>query len=128
MWFLALFCVVGSGVLLALSVVPGLIEQVPDRLALIAGGVFALFAGGWALWHLIRPPRADRPRQRNSAIVVLVALVLTSVLLYTLVPRRLLFHRHEPQFQALLVNAPPAGDRSTANLNADLGLYWIDQW
>jgi hypothetical protein len=128
MWFLALFCVVGSGVLLALSVVPGMFEQIPDRPAWIVGGIFSLFAGLSAIWHLVRTPRADRPRRRTSPLVVLVALVLTLVLLTTLTPRRLVFNRYQPQFEALLANAPPPGNRSTANLNADLGLFWIDQW
>src|SRR6476620_9633189 len=128
MWFLALFWVVSSGVLLALSVVPRMLEQVPDRPAWIVAGVFALFAGLSAVWHLVRTPRADRPRRRLSPLIVLVALVLTPILLTPLAPRRLVFNRYQPQFETLLGNAPPPGDRSTANLNADLGLFWIDQW
>ena len=128
MWFLALFSVVASGVLLALSVVPGMLEQIPDRPAWIVGGVFALFAGLSALWHLVRTPRADRPRRRLSPVIVLVALVLTPILLTTLAPRRLVFNRYQPQLETLLANPPPPGDRSTANLNADFGLFWIDEW
>jgi len=128
-WFLALFCVTGSGVLVFLSVVPGMLEQVPDRVAWIVGGVFAFLAGILAVRHLLRSMRAERPRPRpTSGIIVLLALVLTPILLYTHTPRRQVFKTYQPQFDALLARAPPAGDHSTVNLNVDLQQYWIDEW
>lgn len=128
MWFSALFSIVASGALLALSVFPGILEQVPDQSARFVGGVLALLIGPPALWELVRPARSDRPRRRVTALVVLAALVLTPTLLLTNVPRRLVFDAYRPHFEALLAEAPPAGDHSTVNLNADLRLFWIDEW
>ena len=46
MWFLALFTVVVSGGVLALSAVPGVLEQVPNTVRLVVGGPLLLFASG----------------------------------------------------------------------------------
>ena len=128
MWFLALSSVVGSGVLFGLSIFPGLLEQVPDRPAFIACVIFAVGAGGFALLRLMRPVRPDQPRRRTSAVVVLVALVIASSFLTTLVPRRAVFRANQAEFEALLVNPPLAGNRAAAALNAEIFPYWIDQW
>jgi hypothetical protein len=128
MWFLALFSVVLSGVLLALSIFPGLLEQIPERPAIIVGGGFALLAAGLAAWHLVRPARQDRPRRRTSALVVLVVMIVTPLLLAMHVPRRIVFARYRPHFEALLADAPAPGDQRVANLNADFSLFWVDQW
>jgi hypothetical protein len=122
MWFLALFAVVSSGVLLGLSAFPGVLEQIPRTVALVGGGGAALVAAVLALRHLVRSNR------RRWAVVALGAAVLTPTLLLTHVPRRILFGHYRPEFEALLPNAPPAGDRTVIALNADLDLYWIDQW
>jgi hypothetical protein len=118
MWFLALFSTVLCGALLALSAWPGMLEQISA----------AAIAGVLAIWRLLRPARPNSPQRRTSAIVVLVWAIATPILLTTHTTRWLTFSRHQPQFEALLAKAPPPGNRSTANLNADLGLFWIDQW
>jgi hypothetical protein len=128
MWFLALFAVVGSGILFALSIFPGLLAQVPDRPAFILCVIFAVGAGGLALLRLMRPLRPGQPRRRASAIVVLVALVLAPSFLTTHVPRRAVFRINRTEFETLLATAPPAGYRSTVGLNAEIFPYWIDQW
>src|SRR5262245_337947 len=128
MWFLALFSTVFCGVLLTLSAWPGMLEQIPSRSALIVGISAAAIAGVLAIWSFVRPARPNSPRRRTAAIVVLVWAIATPLLLTTHNIQRLAIRRHQPQFEALLANAPPPGDRSTANLNADLGLYWIDEW
>jgi hypothetical protein len=128
MWFLALASVVISGVLVALSTCPGMLEQIPGRPVKIAGIAIAVVAGLLALWHLFRPARPNRPRRRTSALVVLVAAIATPILLTAHAPRRVVFGNYRPQFEALLANAPPPGDRATVNLNAELTIYWVDQW
>lgn len=128
MWFLALLTVVGSGVLFGLSIFPGLLEQIPDRPAFILCVIFAVVAGGSALLRLMRPARPNEPRRRTSSLVVLVALVLASTFLTARVPRRAVFRATQAEFEALLVNPPPAGDRAADALNAEITPYWIDQW
>lgn len=128
MWFLALFSVVFSGVLLALSAFPGVLEQFPARAALVAAGVVGLLASGAVSWHLFGPARPGRPRQRRSALVVLLTLAATPALLLTDTPRRILFRRHQAEFEALLPQAPPPGDREVVPLNADMEVLWVDQW
>jgi len=128
MWFLALFTVVGSGLLLGMSVFPGLIEQVPRKYSFSLGGLYSGFALAVTLRHLLRTKTDGIPRQRISACLVLVALVLTPVLLGTYIPRWLLFQHYQGSFEALLADAPPAADASTVPLNADFDLYWVDHW
>jgi hypothetical protein len=128
MWFLALFTTVFSGILLGLSVFPGPLELLPATLANVLGASFVLLAGVAALQHLGRTPTEERRRHRISALVVLVSLVATPILLATNQPRRLMFQHYESQFESLLTDAPPAGDRSVTPLNADLALFWIDHW
>jgi hypothetical protein len=127
-WFLALFSVAGSFVLIGLSVFPGVLEQIPTTVTRVVGGAFGLFATGAASWHLVRPLAPGRRRQRTSALVVLVCLAATPALLLTSTPRWLAFRQHQQQFEALLPQAPPAGNRAVAPLNADLNVYWIDHW
>lgn len=127
MWFLALFSAVGSFVLLGLSVFPGVLEQVPTAVVRYLGGALGLLATGAASWHLFGPSRPGRPRQRRSALVVLVCLALTPLLLLTATPRWLVFRQHQAEFDALLAQAPPGSNRAVP-LNADLNIYWIDQW
>ena len=128
MWFLALFSLVLSGVLLALSIVPGVLEQVPPKVTLYLGGAFGLFASGLATWHLLGPARPGRPRRRGMAVVVLLCLAVTPLLLLTAVPRRLMFRQHQGEFETLLTQAPPPGNQAAIGLNADLSIFWIDQW
>lgn len=127
MWFLALFSVVLSGVLLALSVVPGVLDQIPGPIAVGLGGAFGLVASGAAARHLFGPARPGVPRRRGLALVVFLCLGFTPLLLLTATPRRLLFRQHQDEFEALLAQAPPPGNR-VVGLNADLRLFWIDQW
>jgi hypothetical protein len=127
-WFLALFSIVVSGVLLALSVVPGVLEQVPTNVTLFLGGAFGVFASGTATWHLFGPARPGKPRRRGIAVVILLSLAITPLLLLTAVPRRLMFRQHQGEFEALLTQAPPAGKWAAVGLNADLNIFWIDQW
>jgi hypothetical protein len=127
-WFLALFSVVVSFVLIGLSVFPGVLEPVPTTVTRILGGAFGLFAAGAASWHLIGPARPGKPRRRKSALIVLLCLAATPALLLTSTPRWLAFHQHQHQFEALLVQPPPAGNRAVVPLNADLNVYWIDHW
>ncbi len=128
MWFLALLSFVLSVVLLGLSVFPGVLEQVPATVTLVAGGAVGLFASGVASWHLVGPARPGRPRQRRSAVVVLLCFAITPLLLWTNTPRAVVFRQHRGEFEALLAQAPPAGDRAVVPLNADLNVYWIDHW
>jgi hypothetical protein len=127
-WFLALFSIVLSGVLLALSAVPGVLDQVPTAVTGALGGAFGLLASGAASWHMFGPGRPGKPRRRGTAVVVLVCLVVTPLLLLNAVPRRLMFRQHQSEFEALLPQAPPAGDHAVVGLNADLSIFWIDQW
>jgi hypothetical protein len=121
MWFLALFAVVLSGVLLGLSAFPGVLEQIPRTVALVAGGGLIVVLAGLAVRRLFRP-------RRRWAVVVLAAVALAPTLLYLHVPRRVLFHQYRPEFDGLLEKAPPGGDRAVVGLNADLTVYWVDQW
>jgi hypothetical protein len=124
-WFLALASLVLSGVLLGLSVFPGVLEQVPSPLGWVIGGGLALAATALAVRHLFR---AGMPRRRTSATVTLVLSVLTPVLLLTSVPRRVVFGQYRGEFEQLLDQAPPPGSRAVVGLNADLRIYWVDQW
>jgi hypothetical protein len=124
-WFLALASVVLSGVLLALSAFPGVLEQIPSPIALAAGGGVALGAAALAVRHLVR---SGPPRRRASAVVILACAILTPTLLLTNVPRRALFGQYRGDFEKLLTQAPPPGNRAVVGLNADLQLYWVDQW
>jgi len=128
MWFLALFSTVASGVLCALSVCPGMLEQIPERPALIVGLAVALLTSVLAVRHFWRPTDAQTPWRRTIALVCLANAIVTPVLLTTHWLRRLAFEKHLPQFEALLAKAPPAGERAPVNLNADLNIYWVDQW
>ena len=128
MWFLALISTVLCGALLALIAWPGMLEQIPSRLALIVGISAAAITAVFALWRFLRPARPNSPQPRTSTIVVLFCAIATPILLMTHNTQRVAFSRHQLQFEALLANAPPPGDRSIANLNADLGLFWIDVW
>ena len=128
MWFLSLFTVVGSGLLLGLSVFPGVLEQVPRKYSFSMAGLYAGFAVAVTLRHLLRAKTDGTRPQRVSASLVLAALVLTPVLLGTYIPRRLLFQHYQSDFEALLGDAPPAADASTVPLNEDLTLYWVDHW
>jgi hypothetical protein len=127
-WFLALFTVVFSGGVLALSAVPGVLEQVPNTVRLVVGGPLLLFASGIASWHFFGPPRPGRPRRRGHALIILLCIAVTTLLLLTSVPRRLLFRQHQAEFEALLPQAPPPGNHAVIGLNADLNIFWIDQW
>jgi hypothetical protein len=127
-WFLALFTFVLSGGILALSAVPGVLEQVPNTVRLVVGGPLVLFASGLASWHLLGPPRPGRPRRRGHALIVLLCIAGTTLLLLNSVPRRLLFRQHRQEFEALLPMAPPPGNHQVIGLNADLSIFWIDQW
>ena len=126
MWFLALFSFVLSVFLLGLSVFPGVLEQVPADVLAVAGGAFGLFAGGTAAWHLLRPVRPGQSRRRGSAVVVLLCLAVSPILLGTHTPRRLVFQRHQAEFEELLGQAPLGGNRVVVPLNADLSIYWVD--
>lgn len=127
MWFLALFSFVASFVLVGLSVFPGVLEQVPTAVVRALGGAAVLLASGAATWHLFGPSRPGKPRRRRPALVILLCLAITPTLLLTSTPRRLVFRQHQAEFDALLAQAPPAGNRAVP-LNADLHIYWIDQW
>src|SRR5687767_7558794 len=120
MWFLALLAVVLSGVLFVLSAFPGVLDQLPSPAALV-GAALAVIAAILAVRRLRQP-------RRRWAVVVLVVAVLAPVVLLTHVPRRVLFAQYRSQFEALLERAPPAGDRAVVPLNADLNVYWVDQW
>jgi hypothetical protein len=122
-WFLALVSLVLSGVLLGLSVFPGVLEQVPSPFGGVLGGGLALVAAALAVRHLIR---SGRPRRQ--AAVVLVCAVVTPILLVTNVPRRVVFLQYRAEFEKLLEQAPPPGSRAVVGLNADLRIYWVDQW
>jgi hypothetical protein len=122
MWFLALVSIVLSGVLLALSAFPGVLEQIPTSVARALGGGAVVVAGVLALRQVVRSDR------RRWAVVVLVVAVLTPTLLLTHVPRRILFAVYQPEYEALLPKAPPAGDHAVVALNADLTVFWVDQW
>jgi hypothetical protein len=124
-WFLALVSVVLSGVLLSLSAFPGVLEQIPSPIGLVVGGGCALVAAALAVRHLFR---AGAQRRRTSAAVVLVLAVLTPILLLTNVPRRAAFKKYRGEFEKLLEQAPAPGNRAVVGLNADLQLYWVDQW
>jgi hypothetical protein len=121
MWFLALLTVVLSGVLLVLSAFPGVLQLLPSPAAALAGAAGALIAA------ILAVRRLRQPRRRWS-IVVLVLAILTPTLLLTHVPRRALFAWYRSDFEALLERAPPAGNRAVVPLNADLSVYWVDQW
>jgi len=128
MWFLALFTVVGSGLLLGMSVFPGVLEQVPRKFSFAIGTLYIAFALVVTLRHLLRAKTEGSRRQRISAGLVLATLALTPILLGTYVPRRLLFQQYQSGFEELLADAPQAADASTVPLNADFDLYWIDHW
>ncbi|HKB05779.1 MAG TPA: hypothetical protein VKD90_26520 [Gemmataceae bacterium] len=123
MWFLALASFVLSGFLLGLSVFPGVLEQIPSPVDWVLGGGLALVATGLAVRHLFE---SARPRRR--AIVVLLCAVLTPILLLANVPRRAIFAQYRGEFERLLEQAPPPGSRAVVGLNADLRIYWVDQW
>jgi hypothetical protein len=128
MWFLALFSFFLSIVLCALSIFPGMLEQVPPRVAFVASAIYALFAIAVVAWHLLATKRRGQPRSRASVVITLCTLVITPILLTTYSPRRLVFQRYRAQFEAMLDQTPPGGDQAVAPLNADLDIYWIDQW
>jgi hypothetical protein len=127
-WFLALFTIVLSGMVLALSAVPGVLEQVPNTVRLVVGGPLVVFASGVASWHLFGPSRPGKPRRRGHALVILLVIAAATLLLLTAVPRRLLFTGHQHEFEALLPQAPPPGKWAVVGLNADMSVFWIDQW
>jgi hypothetical protein len=127
-WFLATLSFVLSVVLVGLSIFPGILEQVPADISWIAGGAYGLFALVLAGCRLLKPNRTGQPGRRTSAVIVLLCLVVTPLLLLTHTPRRLVFRQHQGQFDKLLERAPQPGNRVVAPLNADLGIYWIDQW
>lgn len=115
MWFLSLFTVVGSGLLLGLSFFPGLLEQVPRKYSFAIGGLYIGFALAITLRHLFQARAEGIRRQRIAACLVLLSLVLTPLVLASHIPRRLLFQQYQGDFEALLPDAPPAGrclDRS----------------
>lgn len=128
MWFLSLFTVVGAGLLLGLSVFPGVLEQMPRRYSYSLGGLYIVFAAVTALLHLFRTKTDGGQRQRIAVGLVFAALILTPLLLGTYIPRRLVFQQYQSDFETLLVDAPSAADGSTVPLNADFDLYWVDHW
>ncbi|MSR54699.1 MAG: hypothetical protein EXS09_15640 [Gemmataceae bacterium] len=128
MWFLSLFTVVGSGLLLGLSFFPGLLEQVPRKYSFAIGGLYIGFALAITLRHLFQARAEGIRRQRIAACLVLLSLVLTPLVLASHIPRRLLFQQYQGDFEALLPDAPPPADASTVPLNADFALYWVDHW
>lgn len=128
MWFLAILSFVLSVLLLGLSIFPGVLEQVPSAVWKVAGGAFVLVALVLAGWRLLKPNRTGQPRHRASALVVLLCLVVTPLLLLTHTPRRVVFRQHQGEFEKLLEQAPPPGNRVAVPLNADLSIYWIDHW
>jgi hypothetical protein len=122
-WFLALAAFVLSGVLLGLSAFPGVLEQVPSPVDWVLGGGSVLVAAAVAVRHLSR-----RGRSRRSAAVVLACALVTPCLLLTNAPRRAAFGKYRGEFEKLLAQAPPAGERAVVGLNVDFDLYWVDQW
>lgn len=124
MWFLALFCVVMTGTLAAANLFPGVLEQIPGEAMILAGGGFAMIA----LWCVFRRLTGEHRRHRASSAVVVACLVGVPALLGTDTPRRLFFRLFQPELEAMLPDAPPAGDRVTVPVNADLQIYWIDHW
>jgi hypothetical protein len=127
-WFLALLSFVLSVVLLGLSIFPGPLEQVPVTTSRYVGGVYMLFAAVVALRRLLGPTQPGKVRQRGSAVIVLLCLLITPLLLYTDTPRRLVFLQHQADFETLLEGAPSPGNHAVVPLNADLSVFWIDQW
>jgi hypothetical protein len=127
-WFLAILSFVLSVLLLGLSIFPGILEQVPSVVWRYAGGAYGLIALGLTARRLLGPNRTGQPRRRGSAVVVLLCLIVTPLLLLTHTPRRVMFSQHRGEFEKLLEQAPPPGDRIVVRLNADLSVYWIDQW
>jgi hypothetical protein len=126
-WFLAVLTFVLSVVVLGLSIFPGPLEQVPVTLGRSIAGACTFIAFVLALAQLFRASRGER-RQRGSAIVVLVCLVATPLLLFTDLPRRLVFQQHQADFEALVQEAPLPANHAVVPLNADLSVFWIDQW
>jgi hypothetical protein len=125
MWFLALVSFVLSFLLLGLNVFPGLLEQIPSPVGWVLGAGSVLVAVAVTVRHLLR---AGRPRHWRSAAVVLLCAALTPTLLLSNVPRRVAFRKYQADFEKLLAQAPPAGDRAVVGLNADFDIYWVDQW
>jgi hypothetical protein len=123
MWFLATASFVLSVLLVGLSVFPGVLEQVPFGPWIVGG--LALVVAALAVRHLLR---AGRSRGWRSAVVALVCVALTPCLLLTNTPRRVVFGKYRADFEKLLSQAPPAADRAVVGLNADLDIYWVDQW
>ncbi len=107
MWFTGLFTFVLSVVLLALSVFPGMQEQIPPRTAVIVGAIYAFFAIAVVLWHVVAARRASRRPQRLSVSITLLSLIITPILLVTYTPRTLVFRQYQSKFEALLDQAPP---------------------
>jgi hypothetical protein len=127
-WFLALFSAVLSGVLIGLSIFPGPLEMMPTVLVYSLGGTFVVLSGIGAILRIVRSLGEALPRRRTSAFVVLLCVIVTPILLATHVPRRIVFQQYESRFEAMLDDAPPAGDQSVTPLNEDLAIYWVDQW
>lgn len=128
MWFLALLSFVLSVVLLGLSVFPGPLEQLPVAMSRYVGGAYLLFASLLAMRRLFGPLEPGKPRHRGLAIVVLLCLLITPFALLTDTPRWLVFRQHQEDFEKLLQGAPTPGNHSVVPLNADLSVFWIDQW
>jgi hypothetical protein len=127
-WFLATLSFFLTVLLVGLSIFPGVLEQVPLDVWKIAGGVYGLVGLSLATWRLLKPNRTGQPRRRASALVVLACLLVTPLLLVTHTPRRIVFRQHQGEFEKLLEHPPPPGNRVVIPLNADLTIYWIDQW
>jgi hypothetical protein len=124
MWFLALLTIVLSLVALGLSMVPGVLEQFLVWPVYFLAGLYALLAVGLSLRAVVRGPNPGR----GHAIIVLANLVLTPYLVETRAVQALVFQRKQPEFEALVPQAPPPGRNAPVILAADFGLFIVDRW
>ncbi|HEX3149970.1 MAG TPA: hypothetical protein VHR66_17970 [Gemmataceae bacterium] len=128
MWFLAIFTFVLSVVVLGLSIFPGPLEMAPPTASRIAGGAYMVFAATAIIRHVHRSRQTEKSIQRGSVAAMLLLLASTPTLLWFDVPRRLVFCYHASEFESLLSDAPLPANRAIVPLNANLSVYWVDQW